>query len=161
MNVRNWAINYFGIPDSVPRNVKDKQIDQLIESRLLEMVMDSPYKAGRWEGDPKYANDARYVAATKYADNPFGPWSFRLNFCDGSKGKQHLHTTASSFTHFLQSANRGDELYTQLGSSHGCIHIAWADLKELVDKQWAKKGRMIITHPYGKAAPTLPVLPYR
>jgi hypothetical protein len=159
-DVRRRVAERHNIPELVPQNVRDRQIDELIESRLLDFVMESPYCAGFWEGDPKYADDMKYISAVKYVDNPFGPWAFRLNFPDGRRGQQVLHTTADNFIHFINSGTRGEHLYDLLGTSHGCIHIAWADLKELIENGWAKKGRLIITYPYGKAAPDVNVLPY-
>ena len=123
-----------------------------VEQDLLRKIM-GMYNS-TWEGDPSYANDTVHRTTAKFAYNPFGPWSFRLNSPSGRRGKQHLHTTADSFMAFLHPEwHPTTGPYRLLGSSHGCVHIAWKDLKDLIAKGYAKRGVTVVIHPYGQKSP--------
>jgi hypothetical protein len=129
-----------------------------VEQRLLGDIMGA--YASSWEGDPAYANDTVHRTTPKFAFNPFGPWSFRLNLANGTKGKQHLHTTSPNFRAYLRSPSGSmADLHRTLGSSHGCVHIAWKDLKELIAKGYAKRGVCVVIHHYEEVGPTLPGAP--
>jgi len=111
--------------------------------------------ASSWEGDPAFAGDVTHRTTPKFAFNPFGPWSFRLNMANGRRGKQHLHTTASNFIAYLQSPGDSTaDLYRSLGSSHGCVHIAWKHLKKLIADGYAKRGVPVLIHRYDQKGPT-------
>jgi hypothetical protein len=110
-----------------------------------------------WEGDPRFADEPEHIATPKYAHNPFGPWSFRMMRVRDGWSQQHLHTTAYSFGEYLRMRRdrnwRKQPAWSSLGMSHGCVHIEWPHLKELIAAGWARKGRVMIVHPYGRRGP--------
>jgi hypothetical protein len=116
-----------------------------------------------WEGDPRFTADPEHIVTPKYAHNPFGPWSFRMIRVRDGWSKQHLHTTAYSFGEYLRMrrdpAWQKQPLWSSLGMSHGCIHIDWPDLKKLIAEGWARKGRVMLVHRYGRQGPTVAVPP--
>jgi len=126
----------------------ETQVELLFQGQLMGAY------ASSWEGDPAYANNTIHRTTPKFALNPFGPWSFRLNLTSGSRGNQHLHTTAANFLAYLRSpAESTTDLRHSLGSSHGCVHIAWKNLKELIAKGYVRRGVRVIIHAYDRTAP--------
>jgi hypothetical protein len=125
------------------RRLSDANVERNMQADILGRY------ASSWEGDPAFASDVLHRTTPKFSDNPFGPWSFRLNMADGRRGKQHLHTTADNFQRYLESPGTSTgNLYRTLGSSHGCVHIAWKHLKALIAYGYAKRGVPVLIHRY-------------
>jgi hypothetical protein len=130
--------------------LSDADVERNMQGRIL-----SAY-ASSWEGDPAFASDVTHKMTPKFAFNPFGPWSFRLNMANGRRGMQHLHTTAPNFLRYLRSPGTSTaDLYHTLGTSHGCVHIAWKHLKALIASGYAKRGVPVLVHRYAQQGPNL------
>jgi hypothetical protein len=115
-----------------------------------------------------------------FARNPFGPVALMLNNLDGKRSNQLIHTTKTEYKAYLESlddtpepefrakavaANRAkrreekepdhDVAAGKLELSHGCIHIRYLDLCEMIEQGYAAQGVQIRVHSYSEHDPKL------